>query len=255
MITLRIAGRLATLAVLLTSASLTAQQPSPTVLDLRLVEAGGDQPVREARVQVEGVRRPAWSDARGRVRIGDVPAGRRRVTITRPGYTPEILVIGFGTEPVTGEVEMNPVPIALAPVTVVAAQQRRALAERGFYDRMRRGRGRHLAREDIARMQPVATIDVVRRLPGFAVRYTPEGQPTVISTRGALGFGGECSPMVYVDGMEVQMPSGRVDPSEVVSPEQIEAIEAYAGPASIPPELNITGSACGVLVIWTRMGL
>lgn len=247
-------SRLAVLALLLTSAGLTAQEPS-TQLDLRLVEAGGDQPVQEARVQVEGVRVPAWSDARGRVRIANVPAGRRRVAITRPGYTPEILVIGFGTAPVTGEVEMNPVPVTLAPVTVVAAQQRRALAERGFYDRMRRGRGRHLAREDIARMQPVGTMDVMRRLPGFAVRYTPRGEPTVISTRGALGFGGECSPTVYLDGMEIQMPSGRVDPSEVVSPEQIEAIEAYAGPASIPPELNITGSACGVVVIWTRMGL
>jgi hypothetical protein len=33
---------------------------------------------------------------------------------------------------------------------------------------------------------------------------------------------------------------------------QVEAVEAYSGGADIPPEFNVTGSACGVIVIWTR---
>ena len=33
---------------------------------------------------------------------------------------------------------------------------------------------------------------------------------------------------------------------------EIEAIEVYKGPASVPVTLNATGSACGVVSIWTR---
>jgi hypothetical protein len=37
-----------------------------------------------------------------------------------------------------------------------------------------------------------------------------------------------------------------------VGPDDIEAIEAYQGPASIPAEYNPLGNACGVILIWTR---
>jgi hypothetical protein len=32
----------------------------------------------------------------------------------------------------------------------------------------------------------------------------------------------------------------------------IAAIEFYAGPSEMPPELTITAGACGTLVIWTK---
>jgi hypothetical protein len=35
---------------------------------------------------------------------------------------------------------------------------------------------------------------------------------------------------------------------------QITAMELYTSAAQIPVELNTTGSACGVLVVWTRSG-
>ena len=39
---------------------------------------------------------------------------------------------------------------------------------------------------------------------------------------------------------------------ELVPPSDVEGIEVYKGAATIPVELNGTGSACGVVSIWTR---
>jgi hypothetical protein len=32
----------------------------------------------------------------------------------------------------------------------------------------------------------------------------------------------------------------------------VAAMEFYNGPSQVPPEFNRTGSACGVIVIWTK---
>jgi len=37
-----------------------------------------------------------------------------------------------------------------------------------------------------------------------------------------------------------------------VRPSELAAVEVYTSPASIPPEFNMTGSACGVIALWTR---
>jgi hypothetical protein len=59
---------------------------------------------------------------------------------------------------------------------------------------------------------------------------------------------------VYVDG---HMVSGRSQSDPLfdmnsIQPDQIEAIEFYAGPSETPPEYSGLNSTCGVLVIWTR---
>jgi hypothetical protein len=38
----------------------------------------------------------------------------------------------------------------------------------------------------------------------------------------------------------------------MIRPDDILAVGAYAGPASIPAEYNPLGSACGVILVWTR---
>jgi hypothetical protein len=39
---------------------------------------------------------------------------------------------------------------------------------------------------------------------------------------------------------------------EPLIPDEVEAIEAYDGPAVLPPEFGGYDARCGVLVIWTR---
>lgn len=244
----------AALAVLFCSAEAAAQSTASTVLDLRVIETETGRPVADAIVRVAGVRAPVWTDASGRARIGQVPEGRRRVTIERAGFAVERLTIGFGSEPVEGEVELEVLPVTLAPVEVVARQERDALRQRGFYTRLRQGQGSFVTREEIERMRPVQTIDIFRRMRGVRVAMTPQGRPMLMTARGSGSLGRDCVPLVYLDGALLNTDSSRVDPGDVIQPHHIEAIETYAGPATIPPELNITGSACGVVAIWSRFG-
>ena len=44
------------------------------------------------------------------------------------------------------------------------------------------------------------------------------------------------------------------DAVDLIRPDDLLAVEAYAGPASIPVEYNPLGSACGVILFWTRGG-
>jgi hypothetical protein len=42
------------------------------------------------------------------------------------------------------------------------------------------------------------------------------------------------------------------DVDQVLSVNEIEAVEAYTSAATIPAESNRIGSVCGVIVFWTR---
>jgi hypothetical protein len=64
----------------------------------------------------------------------------------------------------------------------------------------------------------------------------------------------DCYSTVYVDNVAV-FRAGRGDPYfnlNLMRPEDIEAIEFYAGPAELPARYNQLNAACGVLVIHTR---
>jgi hypothetical protein len=39
---------------------------------------------------------------------------------------------------------------------------------------------------------------------------------------------------------------------EPLIPDEVEAIEAYDGPAVLPPEFGGYDARCGVIIIWTR---
>jgi hypothetical protein len=121
----------------------------------------------------------------------------------------------------------------------------------GFYDRQRRGFGAHMTRQRLDEIRPYRTTEAFRYMRGFMV--VPSGPvDVVVGTRGrSLG---PCIPAVYIDGMRMFVMNARdqADAINMVPPDDIEAIEAYQGAASIPTQYNPMGSACGVILIWTR---
>ena len=64
------------------------------------------------------------------------------------------------------------------------------------------------------------------------------------------GGGRDCPPQYVVDGMRIENAS----PDEFV-PQDVEAIELYSGPATIPPQFapRFNSYTCGAVVIWTRL--
>ena len=76
-------------------------------------------------------------------------------------------------------------------------------------------------------------------------RSTRPMSRSAVSTRG-----GGCSFTVYLDGMQVRDEWRDLEKMQVA---QFGVVEIYSsGPATIPPQYNMTGSVCGVILMWTR---
>lgn len=157
--------------------------------------------------------------------------------------------------------------IGLDPI-VVTERRRGLLADVGFYDRMERGFGHHIEREEIERRRPWQVTDLMQGRPGLKVVQV-EQHKYDIRLIGSGRIGRDCQPSIWLDGSLVReggQPRVRSHPrsnkkiylqrqlSEVVSPEQIEAIELYTGAAGMPIQYGGSNAACGVVLIWTRRG-
>jgi hypothetical protein len=134
---------------------------------------------------------------------------------------------------------------------------------RDFYERLRNPArtGRFVTVEQIEQWNPRTTIDILRRVRGVKIEANPaygsgdlrrflvfmsrSGTTTFISRRGI------CPPLYFLDALYM----GNAETTAVedlVSPEQIEGVEVYAGAGEMPPEFNRMGSQCGVIAFWTR---
>ena len=212
----------------------------------------------------------------GQFRITALP-GEYRLRVRRIGYrewVSEAFALQAGQD-VEITPRLAPAPVELEPAEVVGQPAgRRPLLE--FERRREHGLGKFITRVEFEKSNPRQVTDVLLRMPGLRLernpcymmeatgpcrnqaivgadprRYIlrPRGGP--ISFGNAVGGTGEgCGVLVYVDGRYVG--DGLRIELDLVPVDQVEAIEVYTGASQIPTELNRTGSACGVIVIWTR---
>ena len=181
----------------------------------------------------------------------------------------------------------KPQPLPTVPVTAEAELVRSAKL-REFERRRSNGIGRFLTEADLANDQNRQLSDVLRKLPGITfarAKSMPGVSPLAIfavSSRGSATlthvspiFGKNCPIAIYLDGVPVYRgldrsaatpafggtPAPPQAPGQLGEPpydinsimtNHIAAIEFYAGPATMPPELNATQGTCGALVIWTK---
>jgi hypothetical protein len=241
------------LALLAGAHSAAAQGDAPrSLLVVRVVDEQG-HPLTRARVSVGGVEQEASTGGSGEATVPGVPPGVRLVEVRRQGYDFQRVAADFtGGGTVRREVVMKPGAVELEGLTVTSWGRSTKLRNNGFYDRQRHGFGSFMTRDRIEQLHAFHATDIFRDMRGFAV--VPSGsRDIVVTTRGPGGFG-SCLPQVYIDGnkMFVRSERDQADALESIPPENIEAIEGYQGAASIPAEYNMTGSVCGVLLIWTR---
>jgi hypothetical protein len=231
------------------SGALSAQSSQ---LLLTVLDGATSEPIRNAMVEVGGLDRRAQTNAEGVVRIGRVPAGSRIVTVTRLGYEAERIPVEFAAAGVIEQtVRLTPEPVAVGGVTATGEARDPGLEMRGFYDRQARGLGAFMTTERIEELNQSRTVDLFRYMRGFKLNYDRRrGEYYVVANRGG-GLGGDCSgPMVYLDGTLV---ADRANYFQFVNPENIAAIEAFAGPSQVPVEYR-SNAACGVILIWSRTG-
>jgi len=177
----------------------------------------------------------------------------------------------------------KPQPLPAVPVTA-SAELVRSAKLREFDRRRSNGIGHFLTEADLERDQYRLLGDVIKRLPGtLLVRVRARGMSSsamaVVSSRGSATienlsatFGRNCPIAVWLDGVPVYRGLDRVasrgafgggnpPPGQIGEPpfdinsimtSHVAAIEFYAGPATMPPELTATQGTCGALVIWTK---
>ncbi len=232
----------------------------PAILAGRIVEMEDGSPVEGAEVRIEGAARVATSDAAGRFQLPSVPAGRRALEV-------EHLSFGVHTDTVELEpgatlrvqIEVPPRAVELEGLEVTAERRYRGRMS-GFEERMERGRGEFVTREQIARRenQPLPRIISSRSNSlRLACPSHPGRNPTGtvgrcwLENRRAMRSlqGPSACPMEYwLDGSFL---SSGFDITQL-DPHDVEAIEIYPGPSTIPVRFKVGSANCGVVVIWTR---
>jgi hypothetical protein len=186
--------------------------------------------------------------AAGEFKFDHLPTGTLTVEARQIGYLPERVPIRLVAD------SARTVTITLARRTevldsiIVYAKKKYDLSEiKGFDDRRHHLHGTFLDSAQIADRVPVEATDVLRDIPGIELDWT--GSDYVItSTRGTKSATQTCSPTLYVDNINVQ-------DINWVEPADMKAVEVYASPIDAPAEFaKGRGSACGIVVIWTRPG-
>lgn len=219
---------------------------SPATVTGEVVDVESGDPIPGALVTLAaladtGVVPPVQADSAGGFLFPPVESGRYLLHIARIGYrtlTDTILLARDGETRV--QASMVPDAVDLEAV-VVTAVRRTPPFMRDFQRRRARGIGSFITREDIEEQRPFVTSDLFRMLPG--VRVVPRG-----ATGGAaLQMRGGCRPQLYIDGVAAG-PEMSVDLS--LQPHDIEAVEVYST-AGAP--VQYARSACGVILVWTRV--
>jgi len=209
------------------------------------------QPLGGVELLLHDLRMTVRTRADGRFEFPRVAPGIYVITARHIGYSPvtwpfrlqDSVTLGFRLHRA----------VTTLPLVVVNGEVKRMTATLvGFYERLRSSgapRSSFITREEIEKRNPWRTSDLIR----------DRGARAVACLRG----------VIYLDG--VPMPGGSpFDPPagkrrtvpdsrtavDIVSPGEIEAIEIYRGPATIPSQFNATsptGTRPGcVILIWTR---
>jgi hypothetical protein len=193
----------------------------------------------------------------GTVSLAFLPDGGSTVRIRKLGYTVITRFIAISpvdTVPLT--LMMTPTATILpAVVTNDSAPRYLSPGLRAFEERRKAGVGHFIAEAELRRSDNRQMVDVLRRLPGLDIKCTPALRPDrqcfAVSGRQSAEHpfisSDRCKYQTYVDGgLVTDLNLSQMSVSEYA------AIESYGGAATIPPIYNITGSACGVILFWTR---
>jgi hypothetical protein len=207
------------------------------------VEQGTGKPVFGARITLVGTTRATNSDSSGRFAFMALTQGLYVVQVSAIGYTKGLFQLDIGEgEAVDRVFELSPRVYGLEPLTVEAERRVRGRRFEEFRQRMARGAGTFITKEDIQKRNPTNLMDMLRSVRGLRAECT--GMTCIIRMQGQPT---SCEPTYWLDGL-------RSDSyiAESLEPRDIEGVEIYRGAAEMPAEFGGSLAACGVIVIWTR---
>ena len=202
-------------------------------------------------VEVVLLQRPGavYSDSLGVFRFANVPSGKRALHFRRLGFEPKSLDANINDGQTLGiKVVLDPFATEIEGMTVEELTRKRQLLS-DFYDRMSRGFGHFITREQIEKRNPMNLSDMMRMIPGARlVPLAGSNQSTLRFNRAQIGH--DCPPQYWVDGVKTY----NLNIDDIV-PSDVEGIEIYPGASTVPPQFKTREctTICGVVIIWTRV--
>lgn len=220
---------------------------SGATLQGHVVRADGKS-IPGARARVLGGTDSATTDDGGRFILHGLPIGSRTLVVRAVGYQPVRVPVELSVRiPQQVIVPLGQSAVVLKTVVVIGqldAGYRRV----GFDRRKAAGLGRYLNADDIEKRGVTELRDLLIGMPGLQLTSTPLGLQYLMGSRGD-----QCV-LYMVDGhcFREYNPG---DADAFVHPHDIGAIEVYE-PSDVPAEIIFgPGTACTVVVIWTKIHL
>ena len=208
------------------------------------------------------------TDSLGRFTLRGVPAGDRRVTFRRLGYSPKKVDVQVDAgDTVTVQVVLSQRAQVLPTIPVEGTENALVPSRlRDFERRRTSGVGHFLNAADLAAERSKPLGDVLVRLPGVVVVRSALAACLTL-TRGSQSFrhsaagycgnssvgGQNCPVAVFLDGFPAyDGHSEEVFDLNSLRANQVAGVEFYSGASTMPREFSAPRGTCGAVVIWTK---
>jgi hypothetical protein len=204
------------------------------------------EPLREARVSLQGSTFVVLSKTNGEFVLDSLPSGTQELEVRKLGYdVKDVAVELSAAEPARANIVMPDAVPVLAAMRVEATEDR-ALAKLGYLERKKMGLG-YFFDGKLLNRQSLVVSDMLRVAPGITMSPSGDGRTNVLQD--ARNPANGCV-NVYVDHFKwTDMQPGDLD--NYIHPSDVVAVEVYHG-SETPVEFQTSGqSSCATIVIWT----
>ena len=256
----------AALYLLLTSAVAVHAQ---TTLRITVTDATSGAEVKGATVSVSrsgGAALRSETDSTGTATFPNLRGGLHRISVQAIGYeeaaAQEMSLEGGTLTDIL--ISIAPAPIGVKPVEAVVTAPPPTVPDlrlNGFYERMKFNNGIFVDQAEIEKRNQRLVSDLIRSKQGVNLRPDVGGEQLIWFRSNELPSLNEgqiirlCGPSIYVDGIVVHRSDGeKASPIDVfVKTLDLAGIEIYRRPSQVPEQYGGAQSACGVVLLWTRV--
>lgn len=224
----------------------------------KVLETPGNRPVPEATVLLFSdsitVAAQVKTDLEGNYYLKAPKQGTYSIRVRKVGYTGgETGTFAIATN---DDYELTIRTPRVTPVLTGVRVQGQATPRgyewlQGFEERRKQGIGEFYTQEWINDKNSPSVGELLRGVPGVGVEPGPNGWYLITSQRGGRSLqNAACLMDMFLDGI----PMDQEAIHRTTRPVDLEAIEVYHGPATVPSQFKkqLTGS-CGVVLFWTRV--
>ncbi|HEY4306874.1 MAG TPA: hypothetical protein VGM82_20555 [Gemmatimonadaceae bacterium] len=234
---------------------------------LGVYTSDGD-PIDGAEVSDALTKTTALTTKTGTITLSFLPEGGTLLRIRKVGFTQATMLVNIApddTLPVMVMLQPNAQQLAKV-VTNDLAPRYVSPGLQAFEERRAQGNGYFVSEKELRKWDAGPITNVVRTIPGLEV-VCGRGSGLVSETCYASSKRGQthaflgnhdCPSDIYLDGAlyysNIASTSGVQADRDLqkLQASQFAGVEYYSGGARIPPMYNKTGSACGVLLLWSR---